>query len=135
MRHGGPLKRKARLRERRATERKSGRVRDPEYMAKVRALPCYVCAWPQPVDADHQGEHPYGRKADDDTCVPMCRSCHGFRTDGKLPVVPFRFLDGPGEWRNVGKAEMRQWCDEATAATRELVARLSLSARGAGVPW
>jgi hypothetical protein len=115
MRRGAPLKRKTRLKLRRETERKSGRVRNPEYMAKVRALPCYVCAWPGPNDADHQGEHPYGRKADDDTCVPMCRVCHQLRTDGNIPDGHYL------EWRQVGKEEMRQWSAVAIEATRRRI--------------
>ncbi len=109
-----PLKRKTRLKPKRSTPRKSGRVRDEAYLDAVRALPCYVCGWEAPSDPDHQGEHPYGRKANDDTAVPMCRPCHSKRTDGYIPFL------GEG-WIRVNKGSMRAWCDVAIAATRAKV--------------
>lgn len=110
-----PLKRKSRLKPRRSAPRKSGRVRWPEYLDEVRQLPCYVCGKPGPSDPDHQGPHPYGRKADDDTAVPMDRDCHRRRTDGYLPV-------GRAAWRRaLSKEEMRAWCDRAIRSTQAIV--------------
>lgn len=77
-----PLKRKTPLRARRPATRKSGRVRDPGYMQRVRGLRC--CAftlWPWAicdgsVEAHHAGARAAGRKADDDTCIPLCTGHH-----------------------------------------------------------
>jgi hypothetical protein len=115
VKRGKPLARKTRLSPRRKTPRRSGRVLDPDYLDRVRALPCYVCSKPGPSDPDHMGEHPYGRKADDDTCVPMCRVCHRMRTDGKLRVfvTMIGFI-----WTPVVKFSMRAFCDDAIARTR-----------------
>ena len=113
-----PLERRTRVKARRATPRKSGRVRDAGYMAKVRALPCYVCGLvAASVEADHQGPRPFGRKADDSTCVPMCRWCHASRTDGFIPTVvgPVTF---ERRWVRADKYVMAEWCERAIAATR-----------------
>lgn len=121
------LERKARLKPRRATQRRSGRVHDEAYLAAVRTLPCYVCSRRAPSEADHQGVHPYGRKADDDTAVPMCGGllgCHRRRTDGYLPA----YRCSPGvdypDWERADKARMRVWCDAAIKDTRALVAQM-----------
>ncbi len=82
MKRGGYLQRRTRLNPRRAKPRRSGRALDPGYLEFVRGLPC--CAplneddpcW-GPIDPHHAGPHPMGRKADDDTCIPLCRKHHG----------------------------------------------------------
>jgi hypothetical protein len=125
LRRGKALKRSTRLKPRRATPRRSGRVINTAYLAAVRTLPCYACSKPAPSEPDHQGSRPYGRKADDDTAVPMCggpTGCHRMRTDGFLP-------DGFGghrswpvtDWSFANKEQMRAWCDVAIAATRAVV--------------
>lgn len=74
-----PLRRKARLRPRSKRNSYARRQRDPEYMAFVRRLPCSV-SWPHgcqgPVEAHHAGERPFGRKAPDWTCLPLCHKAH-----------------------------------------------------------
>lgn len=56
-------------------------MRDPQYMTWVRGLGClfeatsYSCDGP--IDAHHAGINKgMGRKADDDTCIPLCRKHH-----------------------------------------------------------
>lgn len=124
------------LRRKRATHRRSGRLHWPEYMACVREFRCYACVFlrfEEPLrhvgvnwygsEADHQGEHPYGRKADDDTCVPMCEYHHRLRTDGFLPDESIK------GYKRVSKEEMRAWCSVAIEATRAVVIPL-LASRG-----
>jgi len=119
------IKRKTRLKPRRSAPRKSGRKLWPEYLDAVRTLDCYACGRPGPSDPDHQGPRPFGRKADDDTAVPMCRTCHHYRTDG--------YVYGPFEvvirgmpvamrgWKRADKERMRAWCSVAIAATQAVV--------------
>jgi hypothetical protein len=119
------LKRKARLKPRRSTPRKSGRKLWPEYLDAVRTLDCYACGRPGPSDPDHQGPRPYGRKTDDDTAVPLCRMCHRWRTDGKVYVSRYED-DARGTWvmrgwEDADKHQMRAWCSVAIAATRAVV--------------
>lgn len=122
MRRNQPMTRTKRLKTKRATPRRSGRVRDPEYMDAVRGLPCYGCSLLGYSEADHQGPRPFGRKADDETCVPMCsvwgNGCHAMRTDG--------IVNGSDDvlvWfaKRLTKEEMRDWCDVAIAATQAVV--------------
>jgi hypothetical protein len=97
-------------------------IRDPEYMAKVRALPClgftldvhHVCqGWDgQLVDAAHLGEHHSNRKASDDETAPLCRLAH----------LQMHNLAGP--FRGWTKAELRAWREWAIKFTREQVARM-----------
>ena len=134
-----PLKRKSRLKPHRSAPRKSGRVLWPEYLDLVREYRCYACVYlrydeplrhtgqPYFSEADHQGEHPYGRKADDDTAVPMCEYHHRLRTDGFLPDESIK------GYKRAGKAEMRKWCDEAIAATQAELLPI-LAARGVKNP-
>jgi hypothetical protein len=116
-----PLKRKARLRPRRATPRRSGREYDDLYLEAVRRLPCVLwtegnCdAWYVKGEllrqADHAGERPLGRKADDSTAIPMCPRHHRSRTDYT------------GFFRGWSGAMMRLWCDIAIAETRARLGR------------
>lgn len=87
--------RRTRLRPRRATPRRSERVRDLAYLAWVHTQPCaargvagHRCDGP--IEADHAGERPAGRKADDATCIPLCMLGHRQRTDF---AGPFRAWD------------------------------------------
>jgi hypothetical protein len=109
---GKPLARaRAPMRQRRDQPRRSGRVRDVPYMVWVKTLACvarglpgHVCAGP--IEADHAGPRPLGRKADDRTCIPLCQLGHRERTDH---TGCFRFMS---------KAEMRSWLDGQIAATQ-----------------
>lgn len=85
-----PLRRKTRMKQRREKPRRSGRVRNPAFMAWVRRQPCAVrIEAPDPnrltpctgrLESDHQGWRPKGRKSNDDECVPMCKKHHAERT-------------------------------------------------------
>lgn len=126
------LKRKSRLNPRRSSPRKSGRVLWSEYLEVVRTLSCYVCGKPGPSDPDHMGPHPYGRKADDDTAVPLDRWCHEKRQRGMIAL----FEDGVAPlWHFVGGAseDMRIWCSLAIRDTRAIVLPI-LTARGVKNP-
>jgi len=82
-----PLQRRTRLRARRATPRRSARVRDLEYMERVRALPCVVrellgvavaclplCSGR--THAHHMGARGLGQKCSDLETVPFCEYHH-----------------------------------------------------------
>ena len=75
------LSRRQPLRSKRAKARRSGRARDEAYMAWVRTLPCcaphglmWLCNGG--TEAHHAGRRATGRKADDDTCIPLSMYCH-----------------------------------------------------------
>lgn len=63
------------------------RARDPAYMAWVRIQPCCARVFSHltlcrgPIEADHAGRRGVGQKADDRTCIPLCRQHHRERTD------------------------------------------------------
>src|SRR4051812_40559530 len=90
-----PLRRKTRLRQKRATPRRSGRVRDRDYLLAVKTLPCMfaTAAWGPPckgpIEADHAGQRPFGRKCNDDEAVPLCQKHHRERTDYTGPFAGF----------------------------------------------
>ena len=101
----------------------AGRKHDPQYLSLVHQLPCdaarYVTnAGPCSggIEADHAGERPVGRKADDDTCIPLCSFHHRCRTDFSGPFKTWR------SW------EMRAYLDAAIERTRMRVARLKEAA-------
>lgn len=129
-----PLRRKTWLRRKSKTKKYARRERDLDYMKLVKRLPCIVRTWEivrfriplaqygEPVldvmamppitpctghvQADHAGKRPYGQKAPDDTCIPLCKHHHGERTDYR---GTFHWWDG---------ADMRAWCEWAIARTR-----------------
>lgn len=91
-----PMARRTRLNPRSKTNSYRRRERDLEFMRWVRHQPCIlrvICPFLSmpvgfattpcsgPVEADHMGERGIGQKADDRTCVPMCRNHHRERTD------------------------------------------------------
>lgn len=47
----------------------------PEFVAWVKRQPCLVCG-EHPVDPHHAGQRAYGRRAHDETCVPLCPAHH-----------------------------------------------------------
>lgn len=55
--------------------------RCPVYLAYVRSQPCCSCGAPGPSDPHHSGLRGVGQKADDYSCVPLCRPCHERVTD------------------------------------------------------
>lgn len=92
--------------------RRSGRDRDPVFLAKVRRLPCacikafpgHVCEGR--VEADHMGPRPLGRKCHDHESGPMCQRAHWERTNYV------------GLFKNFTAVDMRWWCDDRIAETR-----------------
>lgn len=67
------------------------------------AGPCSRGAWSE---ADHAGERAGWRRADDDTCIPLCARHHRDRTERRG-----FFAGRPWAW-------MRAWCDAAIERTR-----------------
>jgi hypothetical protein len=130
MKRSGPIKRRTWMRRKRATPRKSGRVRDRAYLLAVRELPCCVPTavffrkgepshydHGGPVEADHAGARPLGRKCDDNETIPICRDHHRQRTDYSGWFQYFR------------AADMRAWCDAKIVETQARVrARLGRAA-------
>jgi hypothetical protein len=118
MKRGGFLNRKTRIKQRRAQRRRSGRRIDRLFLAAVRAMPASNCCargmgteCGRRITADHMGERPKGRKADDDTACPMCVQHHQERTDYH------------GAFWTFTKDEMREWCDQQIKRTRIEVGR------------
>lgn len=120
-----PLRRKtplqntrpARLPAKRAKPRRSERIRDREHLARVHDLPCWASlsvlghACAGSIEADHQGARPSGRKANDDTAVPLCTLAHRQRTDWS------------GPWRSWDKLQMQAWLAAGIAWTRAALHR------------
>lgn len=109
MKRSAPPRRRTRVKPRRSSPRRSARVRDRDYLLRVRALPC--CArelggCEGPIEADHAGRRPMGRKCSDDEAIPICQLHHRQRTDFS---GPFKAWDG---------ASMREWLDECIRWTR-----------------
>lgn len=55
--------------------------RSRPYLDFVRARECCSCIAPGPSDPHHTGSRGVGQKADDYSCVPLCRRCHEEVTD------------------------------------------------------
>lgn len=92
------------------------RERDFAFMGWVKTQPCRLAkledaagrcggtsSWSE---ADHAGERAGWRRADDDTCIPLCQLHHRDRTTRR------GYFEGR-DW-----AWMRAWCDTAIAETR-----------------
>ncbi len=75
----GPLPRSTPLKKRRATPRRSARVRDAAYMDWIRQQPCALgrrYRHKGTVHAHHAGPRGFGQKASDDTTIPLCAHHH-----------------------------------------------------------
>lgn len=88
-----------------------GRKRDREYMLAVKRMPCCAPSGVPvscfgPVQADHAGRRPVGRKCDDRETIPLCAKHHRQRTD---------YTGIFGGW---DAERMRAWCDERIAETQ-----------------
>ena len=99
------MRRRARLRPVSKTKKYRRRSRRMDFMAYILFQPCVLQdasgagkCWGR-VQADHAGSRPYGQKAPDDTCIPLCTKHHRDRTDYT------GYFKG---WRG---AQMRAWCD------------------------
>jgi hypothetical protein len=102
------------------------RERDFEFMSWVRTRPCMVSVLSPflfigsaasaakykltpcqgPIESDHMGMRGMGQKADDSTCVPMCRGHHSERHAHAGTFYP------------LVKAELRAWRAEAIKRTQ-----------------
>lgn len=120
-----PLERRRWIGRRREKPRRSERERDLVHLDLVHRLPCYaastipghVCEGG--IEADHAGARPLGRKAHDDTAIPLCSLAHRQRTD----------FSGP--FRSWTKDRMREWLARGIELAREGVA--ALKAAGAAM--
>lgn len=100
---------------------------DPEYAAAVRRMSCVLAPDKDrcfgAVEAHHAGQrHGMGTKADDDTCVPLCRQHHA---DWHRAVGYFK------DWR---RDQRREWARWAIAKTQEAYAQ-SLLPNDSGIPF
>jgi len=109
-----PLRRGKRLKPRRSTPRRSGRVRDERYLEWIRSRPCIVptrfpAGWPTACDgvteAHHCGPRAMGRKASDRDTVPVCTRHH------------FEYHACAGTFR-MNKETRRVWARLAIEATQ-----------------
>lgn len=111
-----PLRRSRKpIPSRRASKRRDGRTRDDAYLAFVRSLSCCVDDAHHfgRIDPHHAGERPAGRKADDGTCIPMCRYHHD-QWDAPM------WSSGGNPFRTWDRARRRQWQDARIAETQLL---------------
>lgn len=123
--------RRTRLRSRRPTPRRSDRERDLAYLSWLHTQRCWAVGLEGhqcegPIEADHMGVRPMGRKADDATAAPLCMLAHRQRTD----------FSGP--FRSWDRAKMRGWLDAAIAHHQRRyayhLAQLAALGRSAGEP-
>jgi len=107
------LRRKAWLRPRKKSAYAT-RPRDLDYMAWIRSQPCAAGEFAAPcsgrIEADHVGRRPTGRKAADDTCVPMCQHHHRQRDNFH---GPFKHWD---------QQKMREWLASLVVKYQEMYA-------------
>lgn len=72
------------------------------------------------VEADHQGDHPWGRKADDRTAVPMCWKHHRARTNPSgWSKVPDIYSALTQEQRRAQRMEAIRWTQDRHADAEE----------------
>ena len=109
-----PLRRLTRLKARGDTAYRR-RERDFPFMGWVKKQTCMVRELPPsdvktfcsgPIEADHMGARGIGQKADDKTCVPMCRGHHGERHAHA------------GTFKPLQRTELRAWRTEAITRTQ-----------------
>lgn len=110
------LKRRKPMRAKRAAPRKSERKRDPRFLEFVRERPCIAMGLTDTrclgrVHAHHAGPRPHGRKADDDTCIPLCAKHHA------------RYHDTGKVFPSLNKEEHRMWFEAAIRYTRDAYMR------------
>lgn len=110
------IARNVRPKVKRATTRRSKRIRDLVYLAwMIRTQPCAArgvgaCGGGWVTEADHVGRRPLGRKCSDRETIPLCSAHHRDRHDGNLL---------PG-W---SKARLRAWLDEQVRIHQERYAK------------
>ena len=115
MKRSTPLRRRTPLRSRSLTSKYRRRERDVPFMLWIKRQPCVVRELPPDpsratpctgeVQADHAGARGLGQKADDRTCIALCRRHHRERTDHS------------GAFFNLTRDELRLWRAQALNAT------------------
>lgn len=117
------LKRRTRVTPRRATPRRSSRVRDRAYLLWVKSLPCAASGLDPNcegvVEAAHMGARGLGQKCSDREAGPLCVRHH--RAPGVAVLHP---------WIDWSKAERTEWFQQVIENT--------LAIWGAGLgsePW
>jgi 5-methylcytosine-specific restriction endonuclease McrA len=108
---------RSRIRARRQRERRSERVLDPGIVEAVHQLPCAAAGMPGarhrgPIEADHIGPHPYGRRSHDTEVAPLCRACHRNRTNPRTGGSGWFDRLTPSErlaWRRERIAIVQTW--------------------------
>ncbi len=102
-----------------------GTHKDWRYRAWIRMKPC-ACGCGRHSDAAHTGQHAYGQKAPDWTCIPLYRVCHQ-----EFDSNPSRFaaLHGFNPYTLVAEynAEWRDLADKDRPMRRRDVATAILS--------
>ena len=89
-------------------------MRDPAYLASVRQLPCLlgvpgVHCYGR-THAHHAGRGSMGKKAPDDTAVPLCLKHHQ------------DWHGASGYFKEMGQEARREWAEEAIMKTRAMLA-------------
>lgn len=103
LKRSAPLRRKTWMKQRGDTKYRS-RPRFIDYMKWIKRRPCCARILAEttcygPVEADHAGKRGVGQKADDRTCIPLCRKHHQERNDFH------------GAFKTWNHDQMRQWLD------------------------
>lgn len=108
--------RRTAIRRRREAPRRSARVRDAAYLAWIHTLTCaasglhgHICDGP--IEADHVGARPLGRKCNDAETIALCSLAHRQRTDHC------------GPFRSFTREQMRAFVDASLANTADAYAR------------
>jgi hypothetical protein len=113
------LRRGKPVRKRRATPRRSSRVRNREYMIFVKTLLCCIEEHsPDPhyhddpcdpvIEADHVGRRGIGQKCSDDETIPLCARHHRERHNAR------------GIFSDLAREQMREWLDAQIRRTQTL---------------
>jgi hypothetical protein len=106
------LRRFARVPRVRTEPRRSSRERDPEYMERVRQLPCaaqFLHECYGAIHAHHAGERGLGQKADDHTSIPLCLEAHS------------NWHDANGCFRGWTKEQRAEWATQMIAITQHVL--------------
>lgn len=125
-RRGQVEKQRTRMRQERATPRRSARKEDPEFVRLVHLLPCcarridgHRCSGP--IQAHHAGskhDHGAGALADDDTAIPLCEGAHRDLEDAVGSV------SGRGTFAKWSGPQRMAWEQVQISETRPKVERL-----------
>jgi hypothetical protein len=108
-------------------EKPPGRSYDSDYLIWVKSRPCSARGVPGhecvgPIEADHAGRRPLGRKCDDSEAIPHC-------------VLAHRQREGfSGPFRDWTRPRMRAYLDAAIEKTQQDHA-VHQTADSTTIPW